>query len=145
MAIRLSLLGAAALAGVMLAGCSNMEKKLGRGINNTIEPIRLADMRRNVEQGALARPGEVNYFTGAVRGFNQTLARTGLGLFEIITFPIPPYEPLFENTITPLPRHPDSDPQRLWADPLFATDPDIGFSGGEIAPWLPANKFYVHD
>jgi len=143
MAKRFSLLGAIALVAMVAAGCKNMENKLGRGVNNFVEPVRLAEMRRSIEENALSRPGEVNYHTGVVRGFNRTVGRTGIGIYEIVTFPFPPYDPVFTNTFSPIPKYPDSDPHPIISDPIFATDSEIGFSGGEVAPWLPGTKFWI--
>ncbi|MGC3961370.1 MAG: exosortase system-associated protein, TIGR04073 family [Verrucomicrobiota bacterium] len=106
MAKRFSILGAVVLLAMLVAGCSNAEKKFGRGVNNIYEPIRLAEMRRSIEDTSLSNPEDVNYHTGVVRGFNRTLARTGVGIYEIITFPFPPYDPVFTDYLTPNPRVP---------------------------------------
>ncbi len=140
-----SLLSAVGLLAVLATGCAGPEKKLGRGVNNIYEPIRLAEMRRSIEQGALATPNDVNYHTGVVRGFNRTLARTGIGIYEIITAPFPPYDPVFTDYLKTNPQHPDSYRPGLFEDSVFATDTSIGFSGGEVAPFFPGSRFHVFD
>lgn len=145
MAKSFSILGAFSLLAVLAVGCTNVENKLGRGVNNIYEPIRLAEMRRSVEQTSLSNPTEVNYHVGIARGFNKTLARTGVGIYEIITAPFPPYDPVFTSYLTPNPKYPDSYKPGLIADPIFATDTSIGFSGGEIAPYIPGSRFRVFD
>ena len=140
-----SILGAVVLLAVLATGCAGPEKKFGRGVNNIYEPIRLAEMRRSVEQGALANPNDINYHTGVVRGFNRTLARTGVGIYEIITAPFPPYDPVFTNYLAPNPQHPDSYKPGVFEDSIFSTDTSIGFSGGEVAPFIPGSRFHVFD
>lgn len=139
-----SILGAVVLLAVV-AGCAGPEKKLGRGINNIYEPIRLAEMRRSIEQTAMANPNEVNYHTGVIRGFNRTIARAGVGIYEIITAPFPPYDPVFTDYLNPTPLYPDSYKPGLIEDPIFATDTSIGFSGGDVAPFIPGSRFRVFD
>src|SRR5208337_441381 len=95
----ISLLALTALAALFASGCAGPEQKLGRGISNTFEITRLGDMRRSVEQTAVFNSPSAGYTTGAVSGFAQTMARTGVGIFEVVTFPIPMpgsgYGPLF--------------------------------------------------
>lgn len=143
MAKRFSILGAVVLLAVLVAGCANTEKKLGRGINNIYEPIRLAEMRRSIEDTSLANPEDLNYHTGVVRGLNRTLARTGIGIYEIITCPFPPYDPVCTDYLSPNPKYPDSYRPGLIEDSIFATDTSIGFSGGEVAPFIPGSRFRV--
>ena len=143
----LAYVGALALFAV---GCAGPEQKLGRGLNNTFEIVRGGEMRRTVEQSALFDSPEEGYTTGAVRGFNRTLARTGLGLWEIITFPLPnrennDYGPLATHYLKPTPVYPDSYKPGLVADPTFNTDTAIGYSGGDIAPMIPGSRFHVFD
>jgi putative exosortase-associated protein (TIGR04073 family) len=145
MAKSFSILGAVILVAVLATGCANTEKKLGRGINNIYEPIRLAEMRRSVEQTSFANPDELNYHTGVIRGLNRTLARTGIGIYEIITAPFPPYDPVFTDYLSPTPKYPDVYRPGLYEDALFATDTAIGFSGGDVAPFIPGSRFRVFD
>ena len=48
-------------------------------MRNSAEVVRMGEMRRSVEQTALFDGPEIGYTTGFVRGFNRTLARTGVG------------------------------------------------------------------
>ena len=69
------------LAVVMLAGgCANVENKFGRGLSNVIEPVRMGELRRSMEQAALFDGPDAGYATGFVKGLNRTLARTGVGV-----------------------------------------------------------------
>lgn len=145
MAKSFSILGAVVLLAVLAVGCSGPEKKFGRGINNIYEPVRLAEMRRSVEQTSFANPDEINYHVGVIRGFNRTLARTGVGIYEIITAPFPPYDPVFTDYLSPTPKYPDSYRPGLIEDSTFARDTAIGFSGGDIAPFIPGSRFRVFD
>src|ERR1041384_1959700 len=79
-------------------GCMGPERKLGRGIANTTEILRFGEMRRSMEQSALWYGPDTAYTYGFIHGLNRTLARTGLGIVETVTFPIPPYDPLFTST-----------------------------------------------
>ena len=83
------LLALAGLAVLFTSGCAGPEQKLGRGISNTFEITRLGDMRRSIEQTAIFESPSAGYTAGAIRGLDRTLARTGVGLFEIFTFPLP--------------------------------------------------------
>lgn len=140
----LALLGAVLVAGFLATGCAGPERKLGRGFNNFYEIVRGGEMRRTVEQAALfdsPYPG----CGGTVRGFNRTMARTGIGLYEIVTFPIPSYDPVATKYLKPNPVYPDSYKPRLAASSLYATDTAIGFSGGDVAPWCPGSRFRIFD
>jgi putative exosortase-associated protein (TIGR04073 family) len=117
-------MGAVALVAVLATGCAGPEKKLGRGINNAVEPIRLAEWRRSVEQVQLYDSPSHNRPTGMVRGFNRTVARAGLGLFEIITFPIPSYDPIWTSYLAPNPLYPDS----AQVGPTPRADSGLGFN-----------------
>src|SRR5208282_5751317 len=101
-----------ALAALFTAGCAGPEQKLGRGVSNTFEIARMGDLRRSVEQTAVFESPSAGYTTGAVKGLAQTMTRTGVGLFEIVTFPIPMpksgYGPLFPKYLPPGPVYPDS-------------------------------------
>lgn len=120
-------------------------KKLGRGINNFIEPVRLSEWQRTVEQSALCDAPQNNYPTAMVNGFNRTMARAGLGLYEIVTFPIPTYEPIWTSYLSPNPQYPDSYKPGLVDGPTFRTDSSLGFSGGEVAPIIPGSRFRIFD
>ncbi len=146
----ISLLGAALLVAVLVSGCAGPGQKLGRGLNNFYEPIRLADMRHSIEQTVVYDSPNASYPLGVVRGLGKTVARAGVGLYEIITAPIPngrdgDYGPVMTNYLTPKPAYPDSYKPGLFEDSVFATDTSIGFSGGDIAPYIPGSRFRVFD
>ena len=153
----------ASLAAVALisTGCGGVERKLGRGINNSTEFLRLGEMRRAVEQSALWEGGDVAYTTGVIRGFTRSMARTIVGFSEVLTFPFPTptYDPYFfpaewfwdpytrvqAEAFSVNPSYPDNYRPHLLADQTFATDSNIGFSGGDVIPWLPGSRFRVFD
>ena len=85
------------------------------------------------------------YTTGFIRGIDRTVARTGLGIYEIATFPLPPYHPIFTRQFTPEPVYPDNFTPGLISDPMFDTDTYVGFSGGDILPMVPNSRFHVFD
>ena len=138
-----SFLATLAIAAVLSSGCANTEKKLGRGMSNMTEFVRLGEIRRSVEQTALFEQPGGHYATGFVRGLNRTFARTGVGIYEVVTCPFPPYDPVFTDYLSPNPVYPDNYQPELIADPLFATDNDMGFSGGDIAPYIPGSRFKI--
>ena len=141
----LPLLGAVLLAGLLVAGCAGPEKKLGRGLNNTFEIVRMGEMRREVEQTALFDSPDTAYTRGVIRGLNRSLARTGLGLYEVVTSPFPSYDPACTKYLKPSPVYPDNYKPGLMEDANFATDTSIGFSGGDILPFVPGSRFRVFD
>ena len=152
----------AALALVM-GGCAGPERKLGRGMNNLTEIVRGGEMRRSIEQTALWDGANVGYTTGFVRGLSRSLARTAIGAYEIVTFPIPSYDPLLTSTnrlypdftiknasypwggmvLPEKPVYPASYKPNIVSDSTFATDTSIGFSGGDIAPMIPGSRFHI--
>ena len=141
----ISLLALLFTVGVMVTGCANTERKLGRGLRNTSEIVRGGEMRRTIEQTAVFDGPETGYTTGFVRGLNRSLARTGIGLYEIITCPFPPYHPVATSYLTPNPAYPDDYAPELVEDSLFATDTNLGFSGGDVAPFVPGSRFRIFD
>jgi hypothetical protein len=76
---------------------------------------------------------------------NRTLARTGLGIFELVTAPFPPYDPMFTDYLAPGPVYPDNHHPRRLSDSLFATDTTLGFSGGDVAPMIPGSRFRIFE
>ena len=134
----------AALAGALTTGCVGPEKKFGRGMSNALEPIRLGELRHSMEQTAILERGTPST-TGFVRGLNKTLARTCMGVYEIATFPIPPYRPIGTRCVKPGLVYPDNYRPRLADDPLYQTDTSLGFSGGDVAPIVPGSRFHVFD
>ena len=158
MRIAVSLLAVAAVA--TLTGCAGPENKFGRGVNNMTEIIRGGEMRRSIEQTAMWE-GSSRRPTGFARGFTRTMARTGIGIYEVVTFPIPPYDPLLVPKsrlysdpsirtrkspwggleLPENPVFPDSYNPSYPANSIFETDVSLGFSGGDVAPGFPGSKF----
>ena len=138
-----SFLGAALLVGVLASGCAGPEKKFGRGLNNMFEIVRMGDMRRSVEQTALFDSSDTAYTTGFIRGLNKSLARTGIGIYEVVTFPLPTYDPICTDYLTPHAVYPDSYKPLRMEDSTFATDTAVGFSGGDIVPFFPGSRFHI--
>lgn len=145
---RTSMIALAAVFGLlwMTSGCSTgPEEKFSRGMRNVTEFARLGEMRRSVEQTTLFDGAEKGYTLGVVRGLNKSLVRTGVGAYELVTAPLPPYGPVMTYYLTPEPGLPDSfRPDRI-ADQTMATDTHMGFSGGDIAPMVPGSRFRVFD
>jgi len=139
------LLAALVLAGVLATGCANTEQKFGRGMSNTLEVTRLGELQRTMEQTALFDGPNVGYTTGFIRGINRTLARTGVGIYEMVTAPFPPYGPVFTDYLAPNPVYPDAYQPDLAEDAMFSTDTNLGYSGGDIAPFVPGSRFRVFD
>lgn len=145
----ISLLALTALAALLTSGCKGPEQKLGRGFSNTMEITRFGEMRRSIEQTAVFESPSAGYTAGAVRGLNRTLARTGLGLFEIVTFPFPMpgsgYRPICTHYLPPGPAYPDSYKPGLISGSTFDTDTTLGINGGDAAPFIPGSRFKVFD
>lgn len=141
----LCLLSLAGVIAALGAGCANTEKKLGRGLSNTFEIVRAGEFRRTMEQTAIFESPDTAYTTGFIRGVNRTLARTGIGIWEVVTAPLPPYGPIFTNKFSPHPVYPDNYKPELRADPMFATDTYTGFSGGDVAPLIPGSRFQIFE
>jgi putative exosortase-associated protein (TIGR04073 family) len=129
--------------GVFLTGCIGAEQKLGRGFNNVTELVRGGEISRSMEQTAIFNGPDVSYTTGFIHGLNRSLARTAVGTYEIVTFPLPPYDPV----IFPAnPVYHDAYKPGILADSIYATDTSMGFSGGEVGPSLiPGSRFRVFD
>lgn len=144
----LPFLAAAGLIAVLASGCSTcnkIEKKFGRGMSNTYEIVRMGDFRRNMEQTALFEGPEYAQTTGFIKGVNKSFARTGIGIYEVITAPFPPYDPVATDYLSPGPVYPDNYAPGIIADQMFATDVHIGFSGGDIAPFFPGSRFVIFE
>ncbi len=139
----LPFLACLAIAGALGSGCASAEKKFGRGMSNMTEFVRLGEIRRSVEQTALFDQPGGHYATGFIRGLNKTLARTGVGIYEVVTAPFPPYDPVFTEYLSPNPVYPDNYQPGIIDDSLFATDTDMGFGGGDIAPYIPGSRFKI--
>jgi putative exosortase-associated protein (TIGR04073 family) len=141
----LAFLSVVALAALFTSGCAGPEAKLGRGMSNFAEVARGGEWRRSVEQTAVFETPEAGYTVGFVRGFDRSVARTGLGLYEIVTFPFPPYHPIFTKYLAPEPVYPDNYTPGLWSDSMFDTDTYVGLSGGDVAPFVPGSRFRIFD
>jgi putative exosortase-associated protein (TIGR04073 family) len=148
-----------------MAGCAGPEQKMGRGLNNLTEFTRLGDIRRSMEQTALWDGPSAGYTTGFLRGFNRSLARTGIGIYEVVTAPIPPYGPVLSDTeglypdpsiktrnypwgglaLPERPVFPASYEPGFISGSLFNTDTYLGFSGGDVAPMVPGSRFHIFD
>src|SRR3954470_11999021 len=129
---------------LFVGGCAGPEQKLGRGISNVTEFARLGEIRRSMEQTAIWDGAGQAYTTGFIRGFDRSIARTAVGAFEILTFPIPTpnYDPIF---LPAGPVYPDSYAPALIADPMFGPDAYLGFSGGDVAPFVVGSRFRIYD
>jgi putative exosortase-associated protein (TIGR04073 family) len=141
----LPFLAALVLTGALVSGCANTEKKFGRGVSNMADIIRGGEFRRTVEQTALFDGPDAGYTTGFFRGLNRTLARTGVGVYEVVTAPFPPYDPVFTDYLAPGAVYPDNYTPNLVEDSLFATDSNLGFSGGDVMPLVPGSRFRIFD
>src|SRR2546426_986312 len=140
-----SLLTLAALAAVV--GCAGPEQKFGRGVNNFSELVRGSEMRRSLEQ-TMIWDGPTQGPAGFAHGLTRTMARTGIGLYEIVTAPIPPYGPLLTPgsrlypdasmrtrkspwgglELPEYPVHADNEWLGFRSGRLFETDSALGFS-----------------
>jgi putative exosortase-associated protein (TIGR04073 family) len=160
--MRIAILLSTVAAAVLFTGCAGPESKLGRGISNMTEFARLGEISRSMEQTAVWDGPETTATTGFLRGLNRSFARTGIGIYEVVTFPLPPYKPLFAPTspmypdpsITTvgnkswgglrLPEKPVS-PSTYKASPPSGTafEPDslLGFSSGDPFPFAPGSRF----
>ena len=163
-------IGAACLA-LLGGGCAGPSYKLGRGINNVTEFARMGEMRRSIEQANIWHGPDSAFTFGAIRGFNRSVARTFIGAGEIATFPVPtpsydanykkefpvdngdvyfagPYRPDQLWTLkwlTEDPRYPMNYKPGHLADTMFATDTALGFSSGDVAPFVPGSRFHIFD
>src|SRR4051812_18191979 len=156
---------AVALLAMTVAGCAGPEKKLGRGINNLTELARGGEIRRSMEQTALWDGTDVAYTTGFFRGLNRSVARTAIGAYEVVSFPFPPYGPLLTSTnriypdfsirntkypwggmvLPENPVYPENYTPSLLSDSIFATDTSLGFSGGDVMPFVVGSRFRIFD
>src|SRR5471030_854137 len=119
----ISLLAMAGLAALFTSGCAGPEQKLGRGISNSLEFARGGEMRRSIEQTAVFdSPGQA-YTTGVIRGFDRSVERTGVGLWEVVSFPFPnhkdSYGPIDTARLLPGPVYPESYKPGLPSSSLF--------------------------
>jgi putative exosortase-associated protein (TIGR04073 family) len=139
------LLALMTVSAALVSGCANTERKLGRGISNMFEVVRGGEYRRTMEQTALFESADRSYSSGVVTGVARTFARTGVGIYEVVTCPFPPYDPVATDYLSPDPVYPDSYKPTLIEDSIFATDTNLGFSGGDVAPFVPGSRFRIFD
>jgi putative exosortase-associated protein (TIGR04073 family) len=139
------LLGSLALVALLGFGCAGPEQKMGRGLSNTTEFARGGEFERSAEQDGIFPGQDGGVLTGFVHGFDRSVARTGLGIYEVVTFPLPPYGPIWTDYLSPRPQYPDSYHPSKWSDAIFDTDHGMGFSGGNVAPWFPGSRFSVFE
>ena len=139
--MRASLFGICAVA-LLASGCVGAERKLGRGLVNLTEVARMGELRHSMEQDAIWKSPEEGISTGFVHGVSKTVQRTLIGAYEVLTFPLPSYEPKLQPEFG---QFPDNYRPNLLSDSSFATDGTLGFSGGDIAPFLPGSRFRVFD
>lgn len=142
---KLFFLFAAAVVAVGMTGCAGPEHKLARGLDNTFELVRWGDMRRSVEQNAVFSAPDVSYSYGVVHGFDQSICRAGLGIYEVVTFPIPSYNAICTNKVPVTPQYPASYRPGLISGSTFETDTYTGYTGGDIAPFVPGSRFNIYD
>jgi putative exosortase-associated protein (TIGR04073 family) len=140
-------LTAVTLVGILSSGCVSAQKKLGRGVKDSVEFARLGEIQRSMEQTAIFEGPGHKYAEGFVKGICHSVARTGVGIYEIATFPLPPYEPVWTSYVNPNDwyLYPDSYKPGLIADSMFSTDVNLGMSGGDVAPYIPGSRFKVFD
>ena len=136
---------AAMLTAMLFSGCAGPEQKLGRGFSNAYDPARLGEMQRSIEQSCVWDADRGGFFTGVIHGFDQTVARTGLGLWEVATFPLPPYQITSTGIpgVAPYPVYPESYKPGRFSDSIFDTTAYAGFPGGDVAPFVPGSRFSV--
>ena len=135
----------AACAALFTAGCAGPEEKAGRGVTNLTEFTRMGEIQRSVEQTAIFDAPNYNYATGIIRGVDKSLERTAMGAYEVVTFPFPPYKPILTKYVPPGTVYPASYRPGLVSTGTFDTDQYIGFSGGEVAPFIPGSRFTIFD
>jgi putative exosortase-associated protein (TIGR04073 family) len=116
---------------------------MGRGITNTANIITLSEVNRGLEQSAVMGTPGPSYASGFINGVSHTLARTGVGVYEIVTFPFPPYHPVATKYVSPEPGYPDNYKPGLLDSSTFQTDTYFGFSGGDVAPFVPGSRFAI--
>jgi putative exosortase-associated protein (TIGR04073 family) len=131
----------------LIAGCAGPEQKLGRGTNNLFEFARGGEMRRAFEQTAIFGSPDQSYTTGLFHGFDNSMRRTLVGAYEVVTFPIPnhsygDYGPILRPSD---PVYPDSYKPNWLSDSITSPDTSLGFAGGDIAPIIPGSRFHVFD
>ena len=95
---------------------------------------------------SIAEPGMRLYY-GFIHGFDRSLAPRRPGHLRSRHVPHPdPDDTRFCTKKFPAdPVYPDSYRPGLISDALFDTDTYTGFSGGDIAPFVPGSRFSIFD
>jgi putative exosortase-associated protein (TIGR04073 family) len=114
-------------------------------MGNMFEPVRGGEFRRSVEQAGVFGGPDAGYTYGIIHGVDRTVERTALGLYEVVTFPIPPYHPVATKYFSPTAPYPDNYEPGLPADSFYERDSNLEFSGGYVLPFIPGNRFKVFD
>ena len=141
--MRISTIAVCVLAAAFLStGCAGPERKLGRGLTNFTEATRLGELRHSMEQSAIWDSPEEGMSYGLISGVSKTIKRTAVGAYEVVTFPIPSYDPIIEPEWG---QYPDNFKPNLVSDTTFSPDASLGFSGGDVAPFLPGSRFKIFD
>src|SRR5260370_17415477 len=91
------------VAAALVSGCANTERKFGRGMSNMFEIVRGGEFRRTMEQTGLFDGPDAAYSTRFLRGINRTMARTGIGIYEVVPAPFPPDGPVYTDYFAPGP------------------------------------------
>ena len=136
---------------LLAAGCAGPEKKLGRGITNVTEFARMGEIRRSYEQTYLWDGPAAAYSSGVIKGINRSVVRTLVGAYEVVTFPIPSYDPVLRPggpilpDATVGPTFPDSYAPNIMSGSAIEPDANLGFSGGDLAPFVPGSRFRIYD
>jgi putative exosortase-associated protein (TIGR04073 family) len=135
---------------LLLSGCAGPEEKLGRGFNNMTEAARLGEVSRSIEQNSILDYNNLGFSKGVLEGADLTVVRTAAGVAEVVTFPIPNhhpmnYGPILTNVLTEYPGYPDSYKPQHVADQMMSPDTSLGFSGGDIIPFIPGSRFHIFD
>lgn len=124
---------------------------MGRGLNNLTEFTRMGEINRSVEQTFLWEGPSAAYTTGFIRGFNRSLVRTVVGAYEVVTAPIPSYDPILRPggpilpDATVGPTYADSYKPHMISSTTFEPDAALGFSGGDVMPFVPGSRFRIFD
>jgi putative exosortase-associated protein (TIGR04073 family) len=140
------LLALATLGALFTSGCAGPEQRLGNGVTNLTEFTRMGEIQRSVEQTAVFDSPEAGYTTGFIHGFDESVYRTAMGAYQIVTFPAGDTlsQSSFDQKYVPKgTAYPDSYRPGLANLPTFQTDTYFGFSGGDIAPFVPGSRFSV--
>jgi putative exosortase-associated protein (TIGR04073 family) len=142
--MRTSSFACAVLAGISLlaAGCAGPETKLGRGISNVTDILHAGELSRSFEQTSIYSGPDAAATTGVLTGLNRTFLRAGVGVYEIVTFPFPSYDPIVYPEWGV---YPDSYRHGIFSDPMVSPDGFLGISGGEVLPIVPGNQFRIFE